>query len=641
MAIAKKYIITIIKYLFSFILCGLTIIIARDIRYGLLAMGELLLIIFLSNIVVGKFAYLGNIMNNILCLLLNVQLMVFYFAFGYIRLIMLTNISSLQGIAGKAFQYGIAVVLVLLVSFLPIRHFEIKIADGRMRNSAVYLVLIIIYGGLLFATGIQYSPLCNYGILINQADKMAQLRKQVTSIDGEAKRFYSSSLANDRPKDKNLTDSPNVILIFTEGLSQNIVTDERQIMPNVRRLEENSIFFDNYYNHTFATYRGISGQLYSGYQLDNLDKNKLVSLQSVLKVYNYHTAFIDTEPDNTSMTEYLNAFDFDEVIAPSDLPREGAPGTFSDKQAYELLFEQAGELSQKEKPFFLSMYTYGTHVTLNSTDKMFGDGKDHLLNKFFNVDQQFGTFFKKFNESSLSENTVIVFTTDHAAFQNDEFISSFPDYKRDSAETDNVPFCIYYKGIQPEIIDAEGRNSLDMTPTLLDYLDCDVPNYFLGSSLFGKHPDNKFDTIFNEETNFLSTLDGKIRGLNSSETAEISKELQHYFVAKLQDDTTHLDENAESRLESQFEALVSEDKTTMFVRFYPKKDYKQIWFPVWSSENEQDDKIVYPGIKMQDGSWITTIDLRPHTMDGELNVHAYGGETDADELLSTNVMVVQ
>ena len=70
-------------------------------------------------------------------------------------------------------------------------------------------------------------------------------------------------------KPNNLPESPNVILIFVEGMSQHIIDDERNIAPNIREVQSKSLNFKNYYNHTFATYAGIIGQLYSGYQLQN------------------------------------------------------------------------------------------------------------------------------------------------------------------------------------------------------------------------------------------------------------------------------------------------------------------------------------------------------------------------------------
>ena len=77
--------------------------------------------------------------------------------------------------------------------------------------------------------------------------------------------FYKDTIGNyvSSPLQKK---NPDVVLIFTEGLSQNIIDDERNIMPNVRMYEDKSLNFTNYYNHTAATYEGLIGQLYSGHQ---------------------------------------------------------------------------------------------------------------------------------------------------------------------------------------------------------------------------------------------------------------------------------------------------------------------------------------------------------------------------------------
>jgi len=100
-----------------------------------------------------------------------------------------------------------------------------------------------------------------------------------------------------------LPQRPNVVLLFVEGLSQSVVEDARDLMPNLAALERRTLFFENYYNHTFATCRGLISQLYSGYQLSDQDVNGLVSLQAILHDFGYRTAFINTEPNNAQFTE--------------------------------------------------------------------------------------------------------------------------------------------------------------------------------------------------------------------------------------------------------------------------------------------------------------------------------------------------
>lgn len=71
-----------------------------------------------------------------------------------------------------------------------------------------------------------------------------------------ADEFYSEMVSDYIKKPGDLSDSPNVILVSVEGLSQNIIDDDRDIMPNLRDLQKRSISFEQYFNHAFATYMG-------------------------------------------------------------------------------------------------------------------------------------------------------------------------------------------------------------------------------------------------------------------------------------------------------------------------------------------------------------------------------------------------
>ena len=134
---------------------------------------------------------------------------------------------------------------------------------------------------------------------------------------------------------------------------------------------------------------------------------------------------------------------------------------------------------------------------------------------------------KKFEKSELAEDTIIIFTTDHATYQDDSFVKAFPDWFRAYTFCDEIPLWIYYKGITTEIIDVKGRNTLGLAPTILDYLDISAPNYFLGRSLFVPEANSSFETYFTESFVYLDTKDGEIRYL--------SEEEKNIFIAMLQD----------------------------------------------------------------------------------------------------------
>lgn len=175
-------------------------------------------------------------------------------------------------------------------------------------------------------------------------------------------------------------DNPDIIVIFTEGLSQNVIEDERNLMPNVNVFAEKSIQFTNYYDHTAATYRGLSGQLFSGHQLNNLDGNRLISLQNILSEQGYETTFINPEPENAEFTGYLENMGFDQVLSTE------CDEWMTDRQTYEFLLEKLTEGKQKEQPQFIAVYTFGTHVSLDRSDVVYGDGSSHILNRFYNDD---------------------------------------------------------------------------------------------------------------------------------------------------------------------------------------------------------------------------------------------------------------
>ena len=308
-------------------------------------------------------------------------------------------------------------------------------------------------------------------------------------------------------------------------MSQHIIDDDRNVVPNLRNIQSVSLRFDNYYNHTFATYAGIIGQLYSGYQLKNSDKNYLISLPQILEGFGYQTAFINTEPKNREFTTYLGNLGFEKVIS---APINKSLGVSSDKNAYRKLFDEMN--SQGEKPFLLTMYTFGTHIGMDGFEKKFGDGKDRLLNRFHDMDFQFGKFIDEFNKSKFSENTIVIFTTDHATFVDDEYRSSFPKNTRVQGNLDRIPLFIYYKGINPEVINVDGKNSVNLTPTILDYLDYSAGNYFLGQSLFSKSENNSiYSTLFVSELTYRTTKGNKISEIPKDEKEETEQKVSEYY----------------------------------------------------------------------------------------------------------------
>jgi phosphoglycerol transferase MdoB-like AlkP superfamily enzyme len=266
------------------------------------------------------------------------------------------------------------------------------------------------------------------------------------------------------------------------------------LTPNLNKLYRSSFVFKNYYNHTAATFRGLRGQLFSSYQylggyysdgtgFGEIDKaelikrtdTRLISIIDILKGAGYETSFINTEPSNVQFSNYLETFHFDKILSGDVMDRY-----LTDKEAFHLLKDTVFDL---EEPFFIGMYNIGTHHGYDSPDKKYGNGDNPVLNKFFNYDTWFGDFFNCLLETDIFDNTMLIFTTDHASFNSPEYIHTFNSNQKYFVNT--IPLFIYWNGMDHTIADANGRNSLDLAPTILDLLGIyNHRNYFLGSSLF-------------------------------------------------------------------------------------------------------------------------------------------------------------
>lgn len=530
----------LIKYLFSLIISLLAISSTKDFGYTIISLIELSLIFFLSNFFIKRFQVITQIFNSVLLLLYNTQILVLNFGTSYVTLTMVDNISSWEALGGRAFIYGFAILLLLFFSFLPINKIELLDTSKFKRASLqddpiwkfqdlIFVILILVFELIV----LQFLPLkmsptvSTYNLVQDKIEFEKVKRETLTKSEKLKQKFLKDGVQDYVKKPSNLPDKPNIILIFTEGFSHHIIDDSRNITPTIKEYESKSISFSNYYNHTFATYRGIESQLFSGYQIENNSRNYLISLPKFLSGQGYKTEFINTEPKNKEFTDYLSDLGFDNIY--SSKLENGRKISF-DKEAYEELFSQIENYSKNKSPFLISMYTFGTHVGSDGYNYKLGDGNDRVLNRFYEMDQQFKKFMDRFNSSPISENTVLIFTTDHATYVDDEYKKAFPNENRDHVSLDKIPFFIYYKGVSSQTIDVNGKNSLNMTPTVLDFLDYSSTNYFLGTSLFSQdNNDNMFSSIYSEGTVLKKISGSKVEEIPESELKMIKENVYEYF----------------------------------------------------------------------------------------------------------------
>jgi phosphoglycerol transferase MdoB-like AlkP superfamily enzyme len=309
---------------------------------------------------------------------------------------------------------------------------------------------------------------------------------------------------------------PNVIVIFSEGLSARLIGayggTHPGLTPNIDRFAQKGMRVDNYFNHTAATYRALQGQLDSGYPEaggkgevvswegpegnDKLVRTRYQTVPLLLRQAGYRSYFFSPHADTVTLNTMIRAIGFDTVFnyesAVKMSPRYGENlifGSLNDVSLFDEMvdFLKSNEGGAKKRPMFVGAYNIGTHAFMDGIDgaEPYGDGSNKVLNRVHDFDQAFGRFLTYFLASPFSKNTILVFTSDHASFPE-------PAYREVMVEpfkayfVDRIPLIIYDPvHVLPAEYDASGRTSLDFAPTLMQLLGVKTANNsFLGDTLF-------------------------------------------------------------------------------------------------------------------------------------------------------------
>lgn len=446
-------------------------------------------------------------------LLLAIQLVSFKLTGAFIIPLTLTNIGESEAIG---FEKKVSIGLYFIFSCLIIFHLVLAIKNRTLklswwwRNIGIFIVMVF------FA--FYQSPTWAFVNTINRVlTELSHMPKR--ELPPESKKYYKYGFWENKPPIKYQTKLKNVIVIFTEGMSAGVLDRNNDknlgLTPNINKLVGDSLYIDNYFNHTAATYRGLRGQLTSFYQyrdghlpdqksgfdqdttgsdVVNIYKDRLISLPRLLKNNNYKTYFISSTSTHSNLSEMLRTLHFDKVYGMGDFYPEDK--RMSDSQTFDSLISvlsgQKKELLKND--FFIGVYPSGTHYGVDSPDLMYQNGENSNYNKFHNYDHQLSKFINYFKNSEYFKNTLLVITSDHSAYPSPDFKESF------GIETnqfvDRIPFILYGSDIPPGVYDAKMKNSLSFAPTILNILDLnDGFNYFLGCSVFEKECDSRFSYL--------------------------------------------------------------------------------------------------------------------------------------------------
>ena len=505
---------------------------------------ELVLLFVASALLARRFPKVGYILNLVLLFIYSAQLFIYYFTGEFISLLMLENVNMTASLGDSMIRYVLTALPFIVLLFLPVKLFS-KI----LLKKTLWLIIFVVYlVSAITYVSLKHTSVSPYTATIDLCSQIVS-SSMIKTSDKERQRLLEYFCNDSIPGssfllEESLPENPNVILFLTEGLSAEVLDvyngQGRNLTPNLNALHSKSVVFDNYFNHTAATCRALRGQLYSGFQylggfhedgngLEEISTECLrekvsvstVSLFDILNDCDYNTCYINCEPGSPQMCAYAASYGADTLVTGN------YPGVdrLSDKQTFETLSSTVLEYQRRNEPYFILVYNLGTHHGFDSPDVKYADGTNPDLNKFHNYDHWFGNFFEKMNEAGVWDNTLLVFSADHASYPAPEYKNVFQTKREDFIGT--VPLFFYHSDVTPARYDVGGRTSLDLAPTVLDLLDRQsYVNYFLGTSLF-REPKSELSYMSAIGSLFYCSKGGKL--VRVSKRDRRAQEIQSYY----------------------------------------------------------------------------------------------------------------
>ncbi|MBN1266339.1 MAG: sulfatase-like hydrolase/transferase [Anaerolineales bacterium] len=162
--------------------------------------------------------------------------------------------------------------------------------------------------------------------------------------------------------------------------------------------------------------------------------------------------------------------------------------TTSDRMgSIEKLTRALYEVDHSENPLFINIHWMGTHdKKLFPSEQVFSAGKDPMTQEecdidfyddaILDFDRQLERFYNELVARDLADNSIIIIATDHG---------------RGWVVDQRLPLLIHFPGGKFSRTITGNVQGIDIAPTILDYLQLEIPEWMDGASLLGEIPDDR------------------------------------------------------------------------------------------------------------------------------------------------------
>ena len=200
----------------------------------------------------------------VLSLILGGQLSSLYSTGHYIETMTLSNIGSYRDVGWKILVSSALITVTVLSLTITAAVIARKSLTKVIRWPVAFYCLFFCCvnpQGAILNFGKAYHTFLDQSFFSPDAVVREQQKKlygKDYTFDNDADVLESLDLRN-----------KNIVVVFAEGFSAQWIgkfNKYKGLTPNLDRFLEQSVWFDNYYNHTAPTFRGLRGQLTSSYQ---------------------------------------------------------------------------------------------------------------------------------------------------------------------------------------------------------------------------------------------------------------------------------------------------------------------------------------------------------------------------------------
>ena len=303
----------------------------------------------------------------------------------------------------------------------------------------------------------------------------------------------------------------NLILIMMESVDDWLVTPEH--MPNLYRLEQEGVYFRNYYAPIFlaaatfnSEFTANTGMIAPEYQVRNSYYTEHALPYSLANLFrdagyrarSYHAA----NPNiynrgqihlNFGYESYNDYGDLgmDDYMLDSQLLR-GYDQIVSDEPFFSFIITYSGhgpyttEQQNISEPHLDRARAVIDYSTVPYTTEAQKEEYTRAVAQAMETDAFIGGLRKQLEADGHAEDTVLMLFTDHYCkyFSDAELISAIKG-EIDRNMLSNVPFVIWTEGITPQVSEKY-VSTMDIAPTIVDLfsLDADL-RYYIGNDMFG------------------------------------------------------------------------------------------------------------------------------------------------------------